>query len=472
MSVHRTLLRLGSSLLIAATLPLLAAPLAGQQPRIRFGGDSLRQLTRGLAPAARPALDRYLTGSDSAARAAFAQLVNEPTAAGFVLAALGHEPKDSVRRSVVAGMGRRVHLATHERAVPTLVALVERDPSPMVVGEALTLLGGVAIQASGVRAALARRMDRARSGGDAALVRSLRAADETLAHLEGGLHAPAFVRTPPPIFSVVPADQPVRVLAFGDYGVAHLASRANSHQVPLAEAMRVRHARRPFNFAVTTGDNFYPTSFPTPDDPAWEISWDRLYGPLGIPFYISLGNHDWYEPTGVGPTAQYVRGRMGTGWKLPAFYYTFTAGPAQFFAINTQLMTPGQLAWLREALAASRARWKIVYGHFPVFEQTNYTVEPQQRMVLPLLQEFGVDLYLAGHHHSIQHWQLEGIDYVVTGAGGATSYSLGDTTASKPGRRFIASIPGFAELDIAQDSVVLRFVGLGEREVYRYVRRR
>jgi len=456
-------------------LLLLAGPVTAtaQAPRVRFGGDSLRRLTATLSPAARADLALYLGPADSAARAAFSRLASEPTAAAFVLGALPREPKDSLRRSVVAGMRSRLHLATHPSAVATLVRMVETDPSPMVVREVLDRLRSITLVASGARGALGRRMERAESAGDAALVRSLLDADESLAHVEAGVYAPPFVRDPGPPFAAIPADRTVRVLAFGDYGVAHLANmRQNSHQVTLAEVMRVRHAREPFDFGITTGDNFYPTSFPTPDDPAWETSWERLYGPLQIPFYISLGNHDWYEPLGAGPSAQYVRGLISRWWRLPAFYYTYTAGSAQFFVINNQLLTPRQLAWLRDALAASRARWKIVYGHFPVFEQTNYTVEPQQRLVLPLLREYGVDLYLAGHHHTVQHWQLDGIDYVVTGAGGAANYTLGDTTAARPGRRFIASQPAFAEVGVTRDSLTLRFVGLGERELYRYTRRK
>jgi len=468
---HRAPRRLGLLLTaLALTAPVLAA---AQQPRIGFRGDSLRQLTTGLSPAARQAVTRYLGSSDSASRSALSLLANDPTAVRFVLAAVAKEPKDSLRRSVIAGMGRRPHFAAHAGTIPALVGVVRRDPSPFVVNEALNVLRGITIQASGVRGALADRLSAAQAANDAAAIRRLLDADETFAHLEGGLHAPPFVREPGPPFAALPADRPIRILAFGDYGVAHLPGRAaTTHQVPLAESMRVRHARAPFDFAITTGDNFYPTSFPTPDDPAWEISWENLYGPMQIPFYISLGNHDWYEPLGAGPTAQYVRGLISRWWRLPAYYYTYTAGPAQFFVINTQLLTPRQLTWLREALAASRARWKIVYGHFPVFEQTNYTTDPQQRLVLPLLQEFGVDLYLAGHHHTIQHWQLEGIDYVVTGAGGATNYSLGDTTVTRPGRRFIASLPAFAEVGVWRDSLTLRFTGLSERELYRYTRRK
>jgi tartrate-resistant acid phosphatase type 5 len=255
---------------------------------------------------------------------------------------------------------------------------------------------------------------------------------------------------------------PYRFVAFGDYGTAHLG-RVQSHQASLAAAMRAYHGENHFAFGITTGDIFYPTSFPTPTDAGWKTSWDDQYAPMGIPFYISLGNHDWGEP--AGPLGEYIYGLTSKSWRLPALYYTYTAGPAQFFAINTNALTERQLTWLRRELARSTATWKIVYGHYPVYEQTDYTVERQRQLLLPVLKEYGVDIYLAGHHHTMQHWQVDGIDYVVSGAGGASNYDLGDTTRANPARKFVASRPGFADIEVSDASLTLRFVGIAPAAV-------
>ena len=37
-----------------------------------------------------------------------------------------------------------------------------------------------------------------------------------------------------------------------------------------------------------------------------------------------------------------------------------------------------------------------MYGHFPVYEQTDYTVDRQQQLLLPILKQYKVDMYLAG----------------------------------------------------------------------------
>jgi tartrate-resistant acid phosphatase type 5 len=284
--------------------------------------------------------------------------------------------------------------------------------------------------------------------------------------------APAFLRTP--VSFVAPArEASTHVVAFGDYGTAHL-SNASSRQTDVAAAMREYHRGKAFDFGLTTGDNFYPTAFASPSDSNWRKAWVEQYDAMGIPVYISVGNHDWAEP--AGPIAQHVYSLGSRSFKLPALYYTFVAGEAQFFAINTIALTAKQLEWLDGALAASKSRFKIVYGHFPVFEQTDYTVAAQQRLLLPLFRKHKIDLYLAGHHHSLQHWQVDGIDYVITGAAGAAGYDLGDTTrASQASRKFIASRPGFATLEVGDGALTVRLVGVEGRRprvVYGYTRRR
>ena len=48
-----------------------------------------------------------------------------------------------------------------------------------------------------------------------------------------------------------------------------------------------------FDFGITLGDNFYSIGMESPEDLRWQTQWEKMYGPLGIPFYATLGNHDW-----------------------------------------------------------------------------------------------------------------------------------------------------------------------------------
>ena len=103
-----------------------------------------------------------------------------------------------------------------------------------------------------------------------------------------GQNLPHFIREAPPPFTVKGADRRnVRVLAFGDFG------DGSDRQKRMAEAMARFHAKTPFDFAVTLGDNFYPAGMAGPADPRWQRDFERLYEPMHIRFYPSLGNHDW-----------------------------------------------------------------------------------------------------------------------------------------------------------------------------------
>ena len=67
---------------------------------------------------------------------------------------------------------------------------------------------------------------------------------------------------------------------------------------------------------------------------------------------------------------------------------------------------------------------------------------------------------------------------MVTGAGGASNYSLGDTTRADPARKFVASRLAFAELDVSERAITVQFVGIAPNQsgepvvLYEYARRR
>ena len=467
-------MRTPATVLLGISLTALATN--AQQPRrVDVPPDTLATAMVGLSPGTRTAATVYVTGPDSAARNALGALRADTGALRFVLAMVTREPASDLRRGLIGIIQSSRNPARLDVRTP-LQAVVRTDRDTVVLKSAIEALRVLALRETQLPALLAERIASARASNDTALVTVLLEADESFVYMQRPIHAPAFARTPPARFPVAASlPTPFRVLAFGDYGTAHLAGGL-SHQASLAAVMRARHGTRPFSFGLTTGDNFYPTSFASPGDAGWKKAWDDQYGALGIPFYISLGNHDWAEP--AGPMGEYVYGLTSKSWRLPALYYTYTAGPAQFFAINTNALTERQLTWLRKELARSTAKWKIVYGHFPVYEQTNYTVEPQQRLLLPILKQYNVDMYLAGHHHTVQHWQIDGIDYVVTGAGGASNYSLGDTTRANPARKFVASRPAFAELEVSEGAIAVRFVGIAPNQsgepvvLYEYTKRR
>lgn len=126
----------------------------------------------------------------------------------------------------------------------------------------------------------------------------------------------------------------------------------------------------------------------------------------------------------------------------PEYYYTFSYGNAQFFCIDSNReVAPGseQHAFLERELKRSRAQWKIVCYHHPAYssDENDYgnrwygpgtNGDMRVRKLVPLFDQYGVDIVWNGHVHSYERtWPLRddkatspgnGTIYMVTGGGG------------------------------------------------------
>jgi tartrate-resistant acid phosphatase type 5 len=220
--------------------------------------------------------------------------------------------------------------------------------------------------------------------------------------------------------------------------------------------MKRFHDDKRFDLAITLGDNFYPAGIASPADERWHDEFERLYGPLRIPVYASLGNHDWVLAD--SPAAQVLRSTQSAKsdhWRMPAARYSFVAGPVQFFALDTNLVTRAQLDWLDAELGRSTARWKVVYGHHPIYSDGKYGDDRALRdNLLPILRG-RANLYISGHEHSLQHLAPEGgVHFVIAGGGGAGTYP----TKPAPRSLFAASQNGFAVIEADRKTMSVSLV--------------
>lgn len=337
-------------------------------------------------------------------------------------------------------------------AKATLTHLASSDPDASVSLEAARDLRKLDWGRNG--RLLLEAADNAHARNDTAGEAALRKeADDWLAWDEQ-VNLPTFLRTPPPVFSIAPASKSIRVLAFGDFGNGSVA------QTHLAETMLAYGKQHPFDFGITLGDNFYPRGVTSPDDPHWANDWEKPYGPLGLHFYPTLGNHD-YLPAD-GPAAEVMYSQRSNTWRMPSTFYTYTAGPVQFFAIDTEELSDTrlyqrQLAWLDAEIAKSKARWKIVYGHYQIYSATRGDEQNLIDRLIPVLRN-RVDLYLCGHDHNLQQLQTEdGVHFLVDGGGGAPLYDF--TQKNYARSNFKAKENGFTVIDADQDGLTLRVVG-------------
>ncbi len=279
--------------------------------------------------------------------------VNPTGTRDFLLSILEAEKSSVVRRAI---LDRLVRVSNPE-VMQALARHAASDPDPEIAIFALDRYRYERMleirQILNQRIALSAKLDD--EAGRAMLAKE----DERWISLIRGTMLPSFLQEPQPTFSIKIKGDTVRVLAFGDYG------NGSKNQREVAVAMKKFHDKKAFDFGVTLGDNFYSKGMLSTRDPHWKEWWHDMYDRLGIPLYATLGNHDWgYADS---PAAEVIYTYHSSSWKMPSTYYTFTAGPVQFFALDTNEMSRAQLAWLDSEIGKSTARWKLVYGHHPVY---------------------------------------------------------------------------------------------------------
>jgi tartrate-resistant acid phosphatase type 5 len=401
-----------------------------------------------LPPAVGDAARKWLHEDDRELRALMAfsnaeleqevmiDLAREPAATDFVLARMADEPTrtDELivkmivvdtfwvdRDGVAEGLGKLAE-KTSDTAMMLLYLDAERR-----------------MDIRHMRLVLTARIAAARQSGDTKTLDELAAADERWIMIERGASLPGFMRKPPAVFAVKPPGQPVRMVGMGDFGSGSAGQRS------VAAAIVLMGKTAPFDFGVTFGDNFYPSGMKGTDDPRWRDWWEALYSPLGITFYPTLGNHEWYSDDGAAAEIAY----HSPSWRFPSPYYSFTAGPVQFFAIDTSGISEAEVIWLDRAISASTAKWKVVYGHHPVFapersKKDGAYMKYTQERLWPLLRG-RVDAYLCGHQHAMAHMEArDGVHFFLSGGGGAP---LSRVSKKAPDAMFAESTFGFLTLE-------------------------
>lgn len=196
----------------------------------------------------------------------------------------------------------------------------------------------------------------------------------------------------------------LRFAAVGDIGDGGTGERL------VAGAIAAEDARADLDLILLLGDLIYPNG-----DPAqYPAKFAEPYRPVeraGIRLRAALGNHDLRTDAEA----------LGRAFGMPARYYTFTEGPVQFFALDDATASIGveQLAWLRRELGRSRARWQVLFMHVPAYSSGMHGSHPAVADVLrPIVEEFGVELVLAGHDHDYERTRpIGGAVWVVSGGG-------------------------------------------------------
>lgn len=266
--------------------------------------------------------------------------------------------------------------------------------------------------------------------------------------------------------------QSLHFLVLGDWG-----RRGEPNQLEVAKQMaRVAQETKP-QFVISTGDNFYDKGVLSVEDSHWKESFEAVYSDpsLQVPWYAVLGNHDHLGNI----QAQIDYSKTSKRWRMPAPYFreSFAVAPGcqlEVFFLDTQRLRAKstkaeqqnqiseQLRWLEKGLGASKAQWKLVVGHHPVYSGGEHGNEVELlETLLPLLRKYNVNAYFNGHDHNLQHLVDGKLQFFCSGAGS----QIRETRAIEE-TRFCKSVPGFMSAEVTTSQMEVAVIDKEGNEIY------
>eukprot|EP01038_Epipyxis_sp_PR26KG_P010220 gene10220-13750_t len=199
----------------------------------------------------------------------------------------------------------------------------------------------------------------------------------------------------------------------------------------------------PISAIITLGDNFYTNGVQSTNDALWTSLWSSVYSFNSlnyIPWYATLGNHDWgYGLSGALAQVNRVKDFPNGDWKMPHTNYSidfdiYSGGRVRVVFIDTTTLAPSENGCCNEKGGVStsvqadriinqlinieqmlREAWisdnnpvtcLLVAGHYPVFSSGEHgDISELNTYLLPLLEKYNVTAYLSGHDHISEHLQ-------------------------------------------------------------------
>ena len=207
------------------------------------------------------------------------------------------------------------------------------------------------------------------------------------------------------------ASIPTRIWVLGDSGTANINAAA------------VRNAYLNFTGATHTnlwlmlGDNAYETG----TDSEYQAAVFDMYPTMlrQSVLWPALGNHDTAHSANPPASLPYFAmftlpagaqaGGIASGTEK---YYSFDYANIHFICLDSMTSdrsANGPMAtWLRADLASTTRQWTIAFWHHPPYSKGSHDSDTESNLVqmrqniLPILEDAGVDLVLAGHSHAYE----------------------------------------------------------------------
>ncbi len=177
------------------------------------------------------------------------------------------------------------------------------------------------------------------------------------------------------------------------------------------------------DFIVTTGDNAYKSGSNKQFQKAvFEPFADVL---KNVNYWPAYGNHDARRWAFFDIFSFPTNGELGGIPSNTENYYSFDYANIHFVFLDTpkaDLSPDGSmLTWLRRDLRKTKQQWLIAVFHYPPYTKGSHDSDSKsdssgrlikvRENVIPLLEQYGVDLVLTGHSHLYERSYLIGCHY-------------------------------------------------------------
>jgi hypothetical protein len=231
-------------------------------------------------------------------------------------------------------------------------------------------------------------------------------------------------------------EEPLVFAVVGDFGTN------NSNEAAVANLISDDFVPE---FIVTVGDNSYGAA-------GMDVNVGQYYqafigdysGAFGAGsatnrFFPAAGNHEWDDGGGIDAYLSFFNlpgaGIASSNTSGNERYYDFIQGPVHCFVVSSDAREPGgnlahdpllpadvQAQWLKSALAASTAPWKLVFLHHPPY--SSGTGHGSETDVQWPFEAWGASAVIAGHDHTYERILRDDnsdgavMPYFVNGLGG------------------------------------------------------
>ncbi len=222
-----------------------------------------------------------------------------------------------------------------------------------------------------------------------------------------------------------PLTEPVRIWVVGDSGECAVSALGCIDAGKVRDTYLARAETGKAQLVLMLGDNAYDTGT---DGQTTKGVFETFGAVLrNTTLWTVPGNHEFYNgltfsATEEGPYYEaFTLPRAGEAGGLASgteAYYSFEYGNVHFIALDShdtdRSATGAMYSWLEADLQANQADFTIAFWHHPPYSFGSHSSDwyletrmiEMRQVFVPLLEDYGVDLVLSGHSHSLERSKL------------------------------------------------------------------